>query len=171
MRIIKIFCLVAVYTNARSAVVRAIGCLQLEMDAEHDDNSGVHMYSVHPGIISFSIETSAERFNIIIIVGSVKTPMTTMDGVAHPDMDKMKPGVRRYLFRFDLCTFYISFSRSNESRRTSLASRTRKFFPVIAMQCLINYNQFQSRSVRMVVRISGNWSSEGTSREIYRCDQ
>ncbi|KLO14743.1 NAD-binding protein [Schizopora paradoxa] len=60
------------YCASKSAVVRTIGCLQLEMDAEHDGNSGVHMYTVHPG--------------------AVKTPMTTTEKVAHPDMDKMKPG-------------------------------------------------------------------------------
>ncbi len=115
------FCLVTGYTNVRSAVVRAIGCLQLEMDAEHDGNSGVHMYSVHPGYYHpFIIEASTER--LIITIGEVKTPMTTMDGVAHPDMDKMKPGVCLYRFNFDYSRLNLLFIvQSSEGVRKNFA--------------------------------------------------
>lgn len=37
------------FTVTRSALVRAVGCLQLELDAE--GKSGVHMYTVHPGML------------------------------------------------------------------------------------------------------------------------
>lgn len=92
----------------RSALVRTIGCLQLEMDAEHDGNSGVHMYSVHPGNQSFSIiaTTSPLAIPLTMIAGSVKTPMTTTDKVAHPDMDKMKPGVRQYQSLYRTCLIF-----------------------------------------------------------------
>lgn len=93
--------------NLRSAVVRTIGCLQLEMDAEHDGSSGVHLYAVHPGILSLSIASTAL---FTMIAGSVKTPMTTTDKVAHLDMDKMKPGVRHCHF---LRRTYLKFTYDN----------------------------------------------------------
>jgi len=57
------------YCSSKAALNRAIGCLQLELDAEH--KSGIALYAVHPG--------------------GVKTQLTN-PSVVHDDMDKMTPG-------------------------------------------------------------------------------
>jgi len=59
------------YSTSKAALNRAIGCLQLELDAE--GKSGVHLYAVHPG--------------------GVKTQMALDFSNIHEDMEKMTPGI------------------------------------------------------------------------------
>ncbi|KLO10636.1 NAD-binding protein [Schizopora paradoxa] len=58
------------YSTSKTALIRAVGCLQLELDAE--GKSGVHMYAVHPG--------------------GVKTALAQAGSSVSDDMDKMTPG-------------------------------------------------------------------------------
>jgi len=58
------------YCTSKTALLRAVGCLQLELDAE--GKSGVHMYAIHPG--------------------GVKTQLAQAEGSVSVDMDKMTPG-------------------------------------------------------------------------------
>jgi len=59
------------YCTSKTALNRAIGCLQLELDAE--GKSGIHLYAVHPG--------------------GVKTQLATDFSIIHEDMDKLIPGM------------------------------------------------------------------------------
>jgi len=59
------------YCTSKTALNRAIACLQLELDAE--GKSGIHLYAVHPG--------------------GVKTQLALDHSNIHEDMEKMTPGV------------------------------------------------------------------------------
>ncbi len=72
----------------RAALNRAIGCLQLELDAE--GKSGVHLYAVHPGECAYLF---LRRF-LMHFAGGVKTQLALDFSNIHEDMEKMTPGVR-----------------------------------------------------------------------------
>ncbi|KAH8114475.1 NAD-binding protein [Phellopilus nigrolimitatus] len=58
------------YCASKTALLRAVACLQRELDMEFEGNSGIHAYSLHPG--------------------RVKTDMAFSN--MHPDMEKMQKG-------------------------------------------------------------------------------
>ncbi|THG93144.1 hypothetical protein EW145_g8454, partial [Phellinidium pouzarii] len=58
------------YTASKTALNRAVACLQRDLDLEFNNDSGIHMYSLHPG--------------------GVRSSMTL--GALHPDVEIMQPG-------------------------------------------------------------------------------
>ncbi|THH02943.1 hypothetical protein EW145_g6677, partial [Phellinidium pouzarii] len=58
------------YNVSKTALNRAVACLQRDLDLEFNNASGIHMYSIHPG--------------------GVKSSMTL--GALHPDVEIMQPG-------------------------------------------------------------------------------
>jgi len=93
------------YSTSKSALNRAIGCLQLELDAE--GKSGVRLYAVHPG--------------------GVKTQMALDFSNIHEDMEKMSPGITDQIKAFvhgfvnppELCAqtcVYLASGKASELR-------------------------------------------------------
>ncbi|KAH8114476.1 hypothetical protein DFH11DRAFT_1594686 [Phellopilus nigrolimitatus] len=58
------------YCVSKTALLRAVACLQRELDTEFEGSSGIHAYALHPG--------------------GVKTDMTFSH--MHPDVEKMQRG-------------------------------------------------------------------------------
>lgn len=75
-------------TFYRTALIRAVGCFQLELDAE--GKSGVHMYAVHPGEFALFF---CLFLRLKISEGGVKTALAQAGSSVSDDMDKMTPGV------------------------------------------------------------------------------
>jgi len=93
------------YCTSKTALNRAIACLQLELDAE--GKSGIHLYAVHPG--------------------GVKTQMALDHSNIHEDMEKMTPGVTNQIKEFinafvnppELCAqtcVYLASGKASELR-------------------------------------------------------
>jgi len=63
------------YSTSKTALNRAIGCLQLELDAE--GKSGINLFAVHPG--------------------TVKTKLALDTSAIHEDMEKLIPGITKQI--------------------------------------------------------------------------
>jgi len=93
------------YATSKAALNRAIGCLQLELDAE--GKSEIHLYAVHPG--------------------GVKTQLALDFSNIHEDMEKMTPGITDQIKAFvnafvnppELCAqtcVYLASGKASELR-------------------------------------------------------
>ena len=70
----------------RAAVVRAAGCLQLEIDSEGKD---IQVFSLHPG----KAEKDMGNELLTKIAGGIRTEMNMNETVIHPDVELVRPGV------------------------------------------------------------------------------
>ncbi|KLO14748.1 NAD-binding protein [Schizopora paradoxa] len=61
---------VSAYHTSKTALTRAIACVQMELDAE--GKSGVHLYALHPGLVQTSLAAGGNNL--------------------HEDLEKMTPG-------------------------------------------------------------------------------
>ncbi|KAI5118705.1 hypothetical protein M0805_003361 [Coniferiporia weirii] len=87
------------YAVSKTALIRAVACIQRELDLEFDPATGVHMYALHPGpsLSHIYVSTSsmghrnADPYHPSFSpAGGVKSDMTL--GALHPDVELMQNG-------------------------------------------------------------------------------